>query len=516
MRMLPTSVLVPPARDTRSVLRLVLVGTLALGCGAAWYYHAAGLTLSHYDAKAHLVVARRVIDNLTPGWRQLGAVWLPLPHLLNLLPVQVDAFYRTGASGVAISVVAFALAALGVARIVVRATGSAIAAALAASIVALNPDLLYLQSTPMTEALLVAVMVFATSFTWDWVEAQRTETAGPSTAMARDRGSASRRAGFVLAAACLTRYEAWPLTGALLVLAAVSLWRSDIGGREALQRTSRLAIYPAIAVAAFLLQGWLVEGRWFVTDGFFVPDNIDTGKPFHAIGSVWWGAHLITGYGVLFFAAASALVIAVVALRDRRRASLLVLLALFAVGSLPSYAFFKGHPFRIRYMTPLVPALAVAAGIGTGLLRGRVRYLAAAALLCVIAVTTRPFDPGAPMVLEAQWDSGNAAARRQVTRYLAAHWNRRPILASMQSLAHYMQELSAVSLRLGDFVHEGNGDLWKATLRNPGKHVDWILIEEWAEGGDELAARSRQDRQFLRGFTRVAEGGGVALYRKSD
>jgi len=74
---------------------------VAWGTAAACFYWHLGLTLSHYDAKGHLVVARRILDGLTPGWLQIGAVWLPLPHLLNMLPVQVDAFYRTGASGVA-------------------------------------------------------------------------------------------------------------------------------------------------------------------------------------------------------------------------------------------------------------------------------------------------------------------------------------------------------------------------------------------------------------------------------
>ena len=66
-----------------------------------------GLTLSHYDARGHLVVARRIVDSMTPGWQQIGAVWLPLPHLLNALPVQVDAWYRSGASAVAISIACF-------------------------------------------------------------------------------------------------------------------------------------------------------------------------------------------------------------------------------------------------------------------------------------------------------------------------------------------------------------------------------------------------------------------------
>ena len=89
----------PFARPADARLAVELAG-LALGWGllAALVYWQQGLTLSHYDAKGHLVVARRVLDSLTPGWLQLGAVWLPLPHVLNLLPVQIDAWYRTGAS----------------------------------------------------------------------------------------------------------------------------------------------------------------------------------------------------------------------------------------------------------------------------------------------------------------------------------------------------------------------------------------------------------------------------------
>jgi hypothetical protein len=44
--------------------------------------------------------------------------------------------------------------------------------------------------------------------------------------------------------------------------------------------------------------------------------------------------------------------------------------------------------------------------------------------------------------------------------------------------------------------------------------VRWILIEERAEGGDALAVRARSDPGFLAGFARVAEGGGMALYRR--
>jgi hypothetical protein len=104
--------------------KLLALCGLIVGIAAALFYYQRGLTLSHYDAKAHLVVARRVLDSLTPEYSQIGAVWLPLPHLLNLLPVQIDAFYRTGVSAVAISIASFVLACYAIAHLVLRVTGS--------------------------------------------------------------------------------------------------------------------------------------------------------------------------------------------------------------------------------------------------------------------------------------------------------------------------------------------------------------------------------------------------------
>src|SRR6266852_4889650 len=144
------------------------IGATIGGAIAALHYHRLGLTLSHYDARGHVVVARRIVDSITPGWQQVGAVWLPLPHLLNALPVQIDLFYRTGASGVAISIAAYAIATGAISWIVLSLTESAAAAAAGAAVFALNPNVLYLQSTPMTEPLLLATTTTAVAMLISW------------------------------------------------------------------------------------------------------------------------------------------------------------------------------------------------------------------------------------------------------------------------------------------------------------------------------------------------------------
>jgi hypothetical protein len=483
--------------------RLLGLAAILAGAYAAWYYHQAGLTLSHYDAKAHLVVARRVIDSLTPGWKQIGAVWLPLPHLLNLLPVQVDALYRTGASAVAISVLSFGLIVYASARLVMHVSSSRLAAAAGILVVALNPDLLYLQATPMTEPLLLALTTLGIALLAEWV------TAG---ATARPRG-----AGLALAGACLTRYEAWPLTAAALAIALLALWRRGLSVRAAALRVAAVAVYPTVAVLLFLVQSRLTVGEWFVTGGFYVPDNADTGRPFKTVGSIWWASHHLNGYGVLLFATAGAILTAIVGVRKRAPAGALVAMALAATAALPWYAFFSGHPFRFRYMVPLVPALAVYAGCGVGLLPSRLRAAAAVALAALVLAETRPLSSSAPMVVEAQLDREHGTGRRTVTAYLVSHrHDGGKVLVSLGSLSHYVHELSAEGFRIRDFVHEGNGDLWMAAIAGPRLHVSWILIEELSEGGDALARRARSDPEFTRGFRRVAEGGGVALYERTE
>jgi hypothetical protein len=102
-----------------------------------------------------------------------------------------------------------------------------------------------------------------------------------------------------------------------------------------------------------------------------------------------------------------------------------------------------------------------------------------------------------------------------VTACLTREYRGDKIMASMGSLAHYMQELSTNGLQVADFVNEGNGIIWEAALESgPAEHAGWMLVEEEAEGGDVLAQRLRTDAAFARGMERVCEGGGVALYKR--
>jgi hypothetical protein len=449
------------------------------------------------------VVARRILDSLTPGWQQIGAVWLPLPHVLNMLPVQIDAWYRTGASAIALSVASMALASWALATLLVRITGSVVAGATGTVLLLANPNVLYLQSAPMTEPLLFGTCLLAVAFTADWI----------------DRGAQSppRAAGWAIVAACMTRYEAWPITAALIALAGTVLVRRGASVRQAVGACARLAAYPLAAIVLFSANSRWTTGRWFVSSDFYVPENDALGSMARALEQVGYSVNVLSGPALLWSACAAAVLLAITAIRSRDHASLVLLLALAAAAALPASAYYHGHPLRIRYGIPLVVAAAAIIGGGISVLRPALRPIAAAAIVVLTMLQSPPLDRQAPLVAESRLDEANREGRRAVTRCLEQHWDGTPIMMSMGSLAHYMHDLTAIGMPLRGFLHEGNENLWQYAVQlGPRGFVRWVAIEEAAEGGDTLFHRAREDPAFLERFDRVAEGGGVALYRARE
>ena len=448
-------------------------------------------------------MARRILDSLTPGWQQIGAVWLPLPHVLNMLPVQIDAWYRNGASGIAMSVLAMALGAGSLASLLLRITGSTAAALAGAVLVMANPNVVYLQSTPMTEPLLFGLSLFAVATTASWLD--RFDGIGelpPATVP-----------GIALVAACMTRYEAWAITAAILVLAFAVLVRRATPARVAVRGVTRLALWPIVAIVVFSTNSRWVVGEWFVSGGFFVPENVDAiGHPLVAWRQVREGLADLSAPAVPLGGYIGTALVIWAFLRSRPRASLLLVVALFAAAALPVAAYVEGHPVRVRYALPLVIACAASASAGISVLWKPLQWMAAPAVMAVTLLQAWPIDHTAPLVLESQRETANMIGRRSLTSYLQQHYDGTGIMMSMGSLGHYMHDLSLAGFDLKEFLHEGNGEIWRFAMLRPRNHAGWLIIEGSAEGGDALHHASLRDR-WLDGFEKVAEGGGARLYR---
>jgi hypothetical protein len=225
-------------KSPRLAFAFALAGLITLSSSALVSVYRQGWTLYYGDAEAHLNIARRMIDTRTRDYDQLGTVWLPLPHLLTLALVWNDSLWRTGLAGAIPSGLCFVIAGSFLFAAMRRATGSAAASFAALGIFALNPNLLYLQSTPMTEPVSLAAFAALLYFTVFFRQTQS--------------WSAVAGAGIAALAASLTRYEGWfliPFAAAYFVFTA---------------RSGKLAVAAVFTAIASLGPLFWLGHNWFV------------------------------------------------------------------------------------------------------------------------------------------------------------------------------------------------------------------------------------------------------------
>ena len=228
----------------------VLAAAFIASASAIWWSWSHNAFLLYGDAEAHIHIARRLFDSHRPGITQLGSVWLPLPHLLLVPFLLVDSWWRSGFAPVIPSAGCYLLACLGLYRLA-RIWLSPTAAALALAIFAANPNLLYLQTTAMTEPLFLCELIWAVLLLVDWYRALDLE-----------KGTGGWRLWAViavLAAAVYTRYDGWILAFLAWAAMAVSLARR---GRLFRAQFILASFVLLAAPAGWMLYNAVVFGDW--------------------------------------------------------------------------------------------------------------------------------------------------------------------------------------------------------------------------------------------------------------
>ena len=194
----------------------VVISCLAASLAAIAWSWRHGAMLNYGDAVAHLHIARRVFDARLPRLTELGSVWLPLPHILMLPFVQVYSWWANGIAGVVPSALAYIFACIGIYRLARHWLPPA-ASAVALTFFALNPNLLYLQTTAMTEPLFVCEMVWVAFWLVEW---RASLDANPTQANRIQCLIAA-----VLIAAIFTRYDGWVMALVAWTCMGVTLLR---------------------------------------------------------------------------------------------------------------------------------------------------------------------------------------------------------------------------------------------------------------------------------------------------
>ncbi len=148
----------------RKVAFWIAVSATLLAIIATVIAYRLDVIVSYGDAESHLNIAKRVISSITPGLAQLGGIWLPLPHLLMVPFVANDFLWRSGLAGSIVSGVAYIVSCVYLYKLLELITKRVGPALIGTLTFMLNPAVLYLQSTPMTELCLIVFFILSTYF----------------------------------------------------------------------------------------------------------------------------------------------------------------------------------------------------------------------------------------------------------------------------------------------------------------------------------------------------------------
>ena len=506
-------------------------GTLRLASTAAGvsllsflYFYRHGQILLYGDAVAHIAIARRIFDSMKPSLLHLGTVWLPLPHLLILPFVVPDDWWQTGVGGSIPSMVAYVAATVGIFRLV-RARASRPAAWLAAAAFGLNANLLYLQSTAMTEPLYLALFIWAVAYLDDFVRERQQDAERATRAL--------RRCALALAAAMLTRYDGWVLAAVAGVVVVALALRSPASRAEEKARLRRAAV-------EFLVICALAPLFWFAYNGVRWGDPLDFARgPYSAKAiaerSVPAGFHYPAEHSpavaTLFFLKSAALnlggegrwqwLLLVLALagtlllparRRERWPWLLLWLPLpfyalaIAYGSVPLYVpmWWPFGYYNLRYGLQLLPAVAVFFAIGIEQVASlpRLRVAAIAAGLLLIAGSSLAAWRATPICLrEAQV---NSVTRLAFEKALARELARLPATARiLMFTGGHPGALQTAGIPMRRTLNESLHPEWEQALAAPAAAADYIV----AIDGDPVAAAVAAHPQNLQALVIVETPG---------
>lgn len=461
--------------------------------------------LAYNDAISHLEIARRTLIGTSPGLAQLGGVWLPLPHILSLLLVWLDPLYYNGFAGSIVSMLAYVITVVLVYKIVYRLTGNKFAGVIGAAVFGLNINVLYMQSTPMTESLLFCLLAAMVYGVQQWADTERYRYlvfAGVSAFLAT-----------------LTRYESWPILVCMLAAVALIAARQyrqplSVKTHRARSRDRIIAFSTAgfAGIALWLVWNWVIFGN---------PMNFQSGD--YAKPSLWLTNNepAIGNIGVsiktycyamtdntpwpLLLSAAFGLVLLLVRGLKRQqgvnRGRILPTLALLVIvpffmaslytGQRPLHVTqVTGEMYNVRFGLVVALPVAILVGYAVGSFKRPRLFLGGVALTWVVLFGTLQFTTNDVATLNDPVRASTQQTNLQqngTTDYFRTNYDNGRVL--METFGN--ERLAFFAVPSKELVYEGSYQQWEPALQDPASnHIRWIIARCYTGSGPDKVCQA--------------------------
>ncbi|HKV02260.1 MAG TPA: glycosyltransferase, partial [Ktedonobacteraceae bacterium] len=513
----------------RSKVRdLWLVATIITACitsvVACRYYFQQHEILLYIDAVSHMRISRGVFDSLTPGLTQLGSVWLPLPHILMWPFIWNDYLWHSGLAGSLVSMPCYVIAAICLFLSARRLTHSSSASFIGTLAFIFNPNVLYLQSTPLSETVCMATFAMAAYYFLCWAQDGKLHQ-------------------LIITAACtflatLARYDGWALFLGVFCCIALVGWMKR---QKLLHIQANLVVFGILGGLGIAL--WFVWNQVIFGDPRFFQKGLYSSQAQQTIQltvgrlytyhNLWQAIRYYTidagqTVGVILFVLAS---VGVIWLVLKYRFTPMTLAALLFIIPFPFYiaALYGGqaiiwvpganppgahlYMYNVRYgaqmAVPVALFMAILVERISSISMRRFYLIGRFVLIGVILAQSVLITSQGIIDLQDGQHIYACSPQLIINQYLAEHYNGGEILQDVYTAQF---DASAAGIDFKNVIYEGSGRFWSQALQNPASSVDWVILNP-GNPSDPVAQRLKEDPTFLSQFTPVVrQTDGILLY----
>lgn len=459
-------------------LAIITTALIAISVYSFIFYYENGLGLAYNDARSHLDIGRRVVEGLKPGLAQLGSVWLPLPHILMVLTIWNDFMWHSGLAGAIVSMISFVFTGILIYKFLEKLQVGNIGKIVGVAIFVANINILYLQSTAMTELLLIATMTAAVYELLCWFE--------------KDNILNLLKAAFWIMLSTLNRYDGWFLFMFSAAIIAIYLFKKKG------YKTTEGTIIMFCSLAGLGIALWLLWNLAIFGDPFFFafgPYSAHAQQEQLAEAGVlptkgdWLFSSKVYLYALAYnsnaFISILGAIGSIILWFDKKVKGALKIAstALFAPLLFNILALYLGHSvlyiqglsgdtwFNVRYGIMMMPSIAIFIGFMVDRLKPY-RYLLIGLMCFVLFFTFYGYD--AVTIDDARVGSSQKNVS-EVSGWLHEHAKDQEGFILISAASHDAIIFSS-GLPMSRFIHEGTGLYWETATLVPDKWARWIIM----------------------------------------
>jgi len=466
---------------SKNALLMVAFILSLISISAFIHYYQNGLGIAYNDARSHLDIGRRIVEGLTPGIAQIGSVWLPLTHLLMVATVWNNFMWHSGLAGAIQSMVAYVVTGVFI-FLFLEELGVGIAGRLiGVAIFALNPNVLYLQSTAMTEPMFMGTMTASFYYFLLWHKEEKIKFL--------------IAAAFWIMLSSLVRYDGWFLLFLSAMLLLLSVWkRKDWRSME-----GKLLLFCALGglgIIIWLLWNLLIFGDplYFAfgpTSAHAQQDQLQAEGVLLSKGNWFFSAKVylyswVYNSGILNLALSVLGIIVLFFSKKIQPALRYASLLLFAPLLFNILALYLGHSvvnirgltgdtwFNVRYGVLMMPSVAIFIGFLVDIL-GKWRFFQVISIIILIIVNSfSAIKNEAVSVQDARFGASQKNVS-EVSAWLHENTGNQNGFILISAASHDAVIFSS-GLPMVKFIHEGTRAYYKSAIQSPDHWARWIVM----------------------------------------